>query len=292
MGFLDFIFGNKKEKERIERERQEEQERLRKAEEQRIAKEREACLAENRRKEAERQARLKAEVESKRKEQQSAVLSSSLSYTHNIKSEVDEIISTFESKDIPLLQNKLYQLYSKFNKPGGGNFITSFPEKDRLSEVFCLCLQYDWMHDNDIREVWAENGFYCIAEYFKAAKTQQDYFVAALDLFLICAYGKQNLYPKFNDILRKASMHPFHSTIFSTSNYNGGASNLIREFMFFSATIISPVVKMHPGVISPSLQGEYQKAKTDFEFATVSPEEIFKKMSFISSIIGSILNDF
>jgi len=290
MGFLDFIFGNKKEKERLERERLAEQERQRKAEEARIAKEREQRLAENRRKEAERQARLKAEAERKKSEQQSVISSSA--YTQNIKGEVDEIISTFESGNIPLLQNRLYELYRRFNKPSGGKLITSFSEKDRLSEVFCLYLQYDWMHDNDIREVWAENGFYCIAEHFKTAKTQQDYFAAALDLFLVCAYGKQHLHPKFNDILRKASMHPFHSTIFSASNYNGGASNLIREFMFFSATIISPVVKMHPGVISPSLQGEYQKAKTDFEFATVSPEEIFKKMQFISSIIGSILNDF
>ena len=68
MGFFDFIFGNKKEKERLERERLAEQERQRKAEEARIAKEREARLAENRRKEAERQARLKAEAERKQKE--------------------------------------------------------------------------------------------------------------------------------------------------------------------------------------------------------------------------------
>ena len=47
MGLLDFLFGNKKEKERLERERQEEQERLRLAEEQRIAEERERRLAEN-----------------------------------------------------------------------------------------------------------------------------------------------------------------------------------------------------------------------------------------------------
>lgn len=212
--------------------------------------------------------------------------------TYTIKPDVDSIISIFESGDKSLLQSKLYQLYSKLNKPGSGKLITGFSEKDRLSEVFCLCLQYDWMHDNDIREVWAENGFYCIAEYFKKANTKQDFFAAALDLFLICAYGKHNLYPKFNDILRKANLHPFHSSIFSISNYNGGAENLVREFMFFSATIISPVVKMHPEVISTSLQTEYNKAKTDFEFASVSPEDILKKMSFISSIIGSILEDY
>lgn len=53
MGLLDFIFGNKKEKQRLETERLAEQERQRKAEE--------ARLAENRRKEAERQTQIKME---------------------------------------------------------------------------------------------------------------------------------------------------------------------------------------------------------------------------------------
>lgn len=65
MGLLDFLFGNKKEKERIERERQEEQDHQPKAEEARIAREREARLVENRRKEAERQARLRAQAENR-----------------------------------------------------------------------------------------------------------------------------------------------------------------------------------------------------------------------------------
>ena len=75
MGFFDFIFGNKKEKERLERERLAEQERQRKAEEARIAKEREARLAENRRKEAERQARMTAQAEKQRLEKLAAELS-------------------------------------------------------------------------------------------------------------------------------------------------------------------------------------------------------------------------
>ena len=53
MGLLDFLFGNKKEKERLEREHLAEQERQRKAEE--------ARLAESRRKEAERRARIEEE---------------------------------------------------------------------------------------------------------------------------------------------------------------------------------------------------------------------------------------
>ena len=65
MGLLDFLFGNNKEKERLEKERQEEQERIRLAEEKRIEQERERRLAENKRKEEERLARIKAEQEEK-----------------------------------------------------------------------------------------------------------------------------------------------------------------------------------------------------------------------------------
>ena len=203
---------------------------------------------------------------------------------------VDRAIATFESGDIGQLQNDLYQLVSILNKPGSGRLITTFSQKDRLCEVFNLCLQYDWMNDSDIREVWAENAFYCISEYFKVSKSLQDYSIAALDLFLTCNYGKNSLKPKFNDILRKAELHPFHSTIFTQKEYEGGADYIIREFSFFSATIISPIVKSHPSILSSSVSSAYESAKTDFEFATVSPEDVIKKMSFISQIIGSILD--
>ncbi len=208
-----------------------------------------------------------------------------------IKAEVDSIIATFESGNIALLQQKLYELYSKFNKPGGGKLITAFVEKDRLCEVFNLCLQYDWINDPDIREVWSENAFYCISEYFKVANSKQDYFAASLDLFITCAYGKVSLKTKFDDVLNKARLHPIHNSIFTQSEYQQGSDYLIREFAFFSATLISPMVKMHPNIISPKLQRDYELAKTDFEFATISPEDIMKKMHLISAIIGSILDN-
>lgn len=61
MGLFDFLFGNKKENERLKNERQSEIERQRIAEEKRIAEEREKRLAENRRKEAERKAKIESE---------------------------------------------------------------------------------------------------------------------------------------------------------------------------------------------------------------------------------------
>lgn len=210
---------------------------------------------------------------------------------NTLKPYVDKAISTFESGNIPQLQNDLFQFASLLNKPGSGRLITSFSQKDRLCEVFNLCLQYDWMNDSDIREVWAENAFYCIAEYFKVARTNQDYFAAALDLFLTCCYGGESLKTKFDDVLYKARMHPRHCIIFTQKEYNGGADYLIREFAFFSVTIISPVVRTHPNIISSQLKTAYESAKTDFEFATVGPEDIMRKMTFLSAIIGSIIED-
>lgn len=204
---------------------------------------------------------------------------------------VDNAIATFESGNISQLQNELYHFASLLNKPGSGKLIINFPQKDRLCEVFNLCLEYDWMEDPDIREVWAENAFYCIAEYFKTIRTKQDYIAAALDLFLTCSYGKESLRTKFNDVLYKARIHPQHCIIFSKEEYNGGADYLIREFSFFSATIISPVVRTHPNIISSQMKSKYENAKTDFEFANVTPDDIMRKMLFLSAIIGSILDD-
>jgi hypothetical protein len=287
MGLFDLIFGRKKEEERLQREKEEARrllfekenaERKRRLEEERLAKER-----------AERE-----KVQQQKSFDSFTKVPSGYTNSNrasSIKYEVDEIIRISETNNIPILQQKLYELVSKFNQPGSGKLITSYPEKDKLCEVFVMCLNYDWLNDTDIREVWAENAFYCIAKYFSNLKNQQDLIAAALNLFLTCSYGKCSLYPKFNDILRKAYQHPVHCTIFSEENYQGGAEHLVREFRFFSATLLSPLVKQYPQIISPSLQGEFQSAKTDFEFAAVSPEDINKKMKLISDIIGSILND-
>lgn len=209
----------------------------------------------------------------------------------NIKPYVDDIIYTFENGDIPTLQKKLFNLYEYFNKPNGGKLITSFPEKDRLCECFNMMLMYDWMFDSDIREVWAEDGFYCIAKYInKKNLMAQDLVAASLDLFILCANGKKSLEPKFNDILNKARINPSHHNIFDEEDYVGGASYLIREFMFFSATFISAIEKVHPEVISPDLRYLYESAKMDYEFVNVSPIRIQAKMDFIATIIGNILD--
>ena len=207
----------------------------------------------------------------------------------NIKPMVDSSIAAFERGNIASLQNELYQLVSNFNKPGSGKLITEFEEKDRLCECFTLCLRYDWMNDSDIREVWAENGFYCIAYYLSTHwNNKQDLLAGALDLFLLLHYGKNSIRPKIANILQKAKV--LGNPIFSVEDYNGGAEYLIREFMFFTATLVSPIARTH-NIFSPDVKPAYECAKSDFEFAGVSPIDIINKMKFIASVIESILND-
>lgn len=211
---------------------------------------------------------------------------------------VRNCIHQFEQRNIPSLQQSLFVLYKEFNCRGGGRKIINFDRKDQLCECFNMMLRYDWMNDSDIREVWAEDGFYCISEYLnKDVKNMQDIFAGALDLFLLLCDGESSLYPKINEIITKAkykaAMSPMsiEGTLFSQKDFVGGASYLIRQFKFFAATTISKIEKQHPHVIPSSYRTAYESAKTDFEFATIPVANILAKMNFFASIIGSILED-
>ena len=207
----------------------------------------------------------------------------------NIKPMVDASIRAFESGNVALLQHELFLLVSNFNKPGSGRLITDFDEKDRLAECFTLCLQYDWMNDSDIREVWAENGFYCIADYLSTHwNNKQDLLAGSLDFFLLLHYGRNSIRPKIANILQKAKV--VGNPIFSTEDYIGGAEYLIREFMFFTATLVSPIARSH-NIFTPDVKPAYDYAKSDFVFADISPIAIINKIKFIASVIESILND-
>lgn len=201
---------------------------------------------------------------------------------------VSEAISLYDKGDISALQNTLYEAYQHFNKRGGGRLITQYPAKDRLCEFFSFCLQFDWMHDDDIRVVWVEDGFYCIATYLcNDAKTKQDLIAGCLDMFLILCYGRRNFLPKMQDILTRAELKG--ESVFSEDDYANGADYVTRQFLFFSATVISPVERQHH-IISPRIMPAFQEAKTDFEFATLSPDAILAKASFIAKILEYILN--
>lgn len=317
MGLLDFLFGNKKEKERIERERQEEQDRQRKAEEARIAREREARLVENRRKEEERLAKLEAEknarqnAEKKAKEKaefKARVLNDVNKNPFSTSASIlnsDRILTPYVDKCIRLagsgtqyeLQNALFELYKLFNQPGGGKLITSYPNKHKLGECFTFMLQNDWMHDEDIREVWVEDGFYSFISHMATEKwaTQQTQAEHMLGLVLLLCHGRKSLEAKVQDILNKARL--VYEPVFSADDYNNGARYVISQFSFLASNGIKPLVQAVPQLLGyldsfPEFKPFFQETiSKEKEFYKLSPLDIFAKAKFITKIIESILND-
>lgn len=204
-----------------------------------------------------------------------------------IQGDVDSAISAFESGNIQVLQNCLYQLVSKLNKPGSGRLITQYPQKDRLCECFSLCLRYDWMNDSDIREVWAENGLYCIVNYLvKDAKSPQDRIAGGLDLFLHVLYGYNDLKPKLQDIFLKAQS--IGEPIFSQTDYAKGCNYILNQFLFMGATLVKPFASQ---AISGDNYRRYEEIIKNPALNSIEIKSISLKAQFVARIIESILND-
>lgn len=171
-----------------------------------------------------------------------------------IKRQVQNAIQLYERQDITALQQQLYELYSNFNQIGGGKLIINYPNKDQLAECFTMMLRFDWINDNDIREVWAENGFYCIIEYLnKQANTPIDTAVGALNLFLHLCVARKDLKPKVQEVLNKAVM--LMNPVFKDHYINNSADYLIDQFLYLSAKMIQPLMKIHGDI----LQGSYKR---------------------------------
>ena len=206
-----------------------------------------------------------------------------------IKIQVINSIDLYAQNNIPALQQQLYELYLNFNKSGGGRLIINYPQKEQLAECFTLMLRFDWGNDDDISEVWAENGFYCLIEYINNNHSQQDQIVGGLDLFLHLFYGRKYLKPKINDILLKAQLR--HVFVFDDDDYNSGADYIINQFLFFSAQIIKPIVLKHDNILFGSVKTCFYDILKEKSFNHLSTEKIFMKAKFISKVIGSILED-
>ena len=224
----------------------------------------------------------------------------------HIKNQVGNAIRLFEAKNISALQQQLYELAMNFNKRGSGSLIINYPQKEQLAECFAMMLQYDWMHDDDIREAWIENGFYCIIEYMDSVNTQQDKMIGALDLFLLLFDGKKNLMPKIGDILKNSPnlmsyMMRFQQEngsflipkfVFDRNDCIQGAEYVINQFMFYSAQIIKPIVLKHPNILSGKAKECFNDILNSTAYNNLQPEIIFGKAKDVSKIIGYILEDF
>lgn len=214
--------------------------------------------------------------------------------TTSLKSLVNKC-AEFEAKGkIAELQECLFQLYSQFNKPGAGSKITSFPEKENLALCFAFMLQYDWIHDQDIREVWVENGFYCIMEHLDhQSNGAQGQAEAMIILFVLLCVGRDSLKPKIQDILNKAKLSS--NPLFHNDDYNIGAQNVIDQM---SLIAISGTEGMGKNTVPIMTKICTRYNGTSFFEATIKRTDLMKydvldviaKARFIRDVIGNVLN--
>lgn len=209
--------------------------------------------------------------------------------TGEIMLQVQNAIRLYEQNKIPALQQQLYELYMNFNKPGNGYLITTYPQKEQLAECFTMMHRFDWTQDSDIREVWAENGFYCLIEYITHIYSQDDLIIGGFDLFLHLYYCKESLKYKIDQILFKASL--LNEPTFDDIDYTNEAEYLIEQFLFLSAQIIRPIVIKNNKILTDDIKTYYYSLLSREDLYTLSPTKILSKAKFISRIIGSILND-
>ena len=268
MGLFDFILGNKKkeEQERLERERQAE---LQRKENERIAREREARLAENR---------------------------SKLNPQTSIDTLVNECLQLETKGNIDKLQDSLYRLYTFFNRPGGGQLIINYPRKDNLALCFAFMLHYDWIHDSDIREVWAEDGFYCIIEHIEhQPHGMQGQIEAMIILFVLLCVGRKSLKPKAQNIISRAKFDSANR-VFHEDDFIKGSDNVIDQFSLLAVSGVRGMGPQGAAVMSKICEKYngyqfFQDTISRRDLMKYDVMDVMNKAKFISRIIGSILTD-
>lgn len=204
------------------------------------------------------------------------------------------IIANQGPKSVQELQNALFEVYSCINKPGSGKLVTTFHDKQKLAECFMFMLRYDWMHDSDLREVWAENGLYCVVDLIRKGQgdpvEQAQYF---MEMFMLLRWGKDSLIPKVQDLLNKSQMR--NNPVFDNNDYKNGASYVISQFSFLTINGLRPLAQQDMHIIAGFMEAcdgnAYFQECTKLDFYHLNPMIIFEKMKFVATIIGSILDD-
>ena len=224
--------------------------------------------------------------------------------TSKIEKQVNKCIALSETQAISKLQNALHELYNNFNKPNGGQLIKHYSQKDLLGDCFTKMLHVDWTNDTDFREVCAENGFYCIIDYWRTnVKTEEEQISTAYRLFILLnSGGGDSLIPKLNNVLQKNKVllrdnmfanylgeaHPHN--VFDDDDFAKGGGWLVDQFSFWAAQTIKPLV-LNCEVFQGSLLDDFHNILSIKELNQYKPEVIMSKAKFVASIIGSILDD-
>lgn len=204
----------------------------------------------------------------------------------------------YESKgSIIELKNSLFQLFRLISKPGTGKNILHYKDKDELALCFAFMLQYDWIQDPDIREVWAENGFYCIISYWHQASNAP---YAMLILFILLCVGRESLKPKVQDILNTSRVYGprFH---FNTEDYRLGAQHVIDQFARFAVMGIKYSYLYDDFHKTEKLLAKYNgiqyfteilKRKDLEKYDLMEYDDVIFKADVVKDNIGSILMDY
>ena len=199
----------------------------------------------------------------------------------------------YESEgNIKELQNSLYQL----NALCSGKNILNYKEKDELALCFAFMLQHYWIQDHDIREVWAEDGFYCAISYSQRAANQP---YAMLILFILLCVGRESLKTKIQDTINTSRLHG--PSIYSSDDYRLGAQHVIDQFSRYAVMGIKysylydnfsqtkKILTKYNGVqYFEEIKERKDLMKYDFE----KYDDVLCKADFLKTIIGSILMDY
>ena len=114
-----------------------------------------------------------------------------------------------------------------------------------------------------------------------------------MDLFMLLRYGRFDLKAKIQDILNNAQI--LGNPIFDARDYNGGAQYIIDQFSFLTINGIRPIAQNNINIIIGFMTAcdgqQYFDETRKLDFYNYSPNTIFDKAKFISSVIESILND-
>lgn len=286
MGLLRWLFGskeskNKQNRENTERVRQQEREKNLRA----IGRNPDGSMISD-----------KKEKESEsRNLQNSNTVSASSGIQLQMKSLVTRCLQLETKGNVSELQNCLFQLYSMLNKPGTGKNIVQYVEKDNLALCFAFMLQYDWVNDSDIREVWAEDGLYCIIEHLDhQPHGRQGQAEAMIILFTLLCVGRESLKCKIQDILDKGKV--VGNMIFHSDDYNLGAQHVIDQISLLAVNGIRDLgpaaIPVMNKIVDRYNGGRFFEStikRTDL--MKYDPMEVMLKARFVRDVIGSILKD-
>lgn len=286
MGLLRWLFGskeskNKQNRENTERVRQQEREKNLRA----IGRNPDGSMISD-----------KKEKESEsRNLQNSNTVSASSGIQLQMKSLVTKCLQLETKGNVSELQNCLFQLYSMLNKPGTGKNIVQYVEKDNLALCFAFQLQYDWVNDSDIREVWAEDGLYCIIEHLDhQPHGRQGQAEAMIILFTLLCVGRESLKCKIQDILDKGKV--VGNMIFHSDDYNLGAQHVIDQISLLAVSGIRDLgpaaIPVMNKIVDRYNGGRFFEStikRTDL--MKYDPMEVMLKARFVRDVIGSILKD-